>query len=135
MKNLFILFSLVLSIALYAEDKIPEKNKEETPNYQTVKPAIEGAIAALEAKDTEKFFKEFVSPKDIQSLKETEGAYEKATSEFMKGEKAGALLIALKKLKDMTPVYNKEKDVLVFKDEKMHALTFSRENGKWYIKN
>lgn len=135
MKHLLFLFSFLLTLSLYAEEKLPEKNNEETPNYQTVKPVIEGAIAALEAKDTNKFFKEFVSPKDLKSLKETEGAYEKATSEFMKGEKAGALLIALKKLKDMTPVYNKEKDVLVFKDEKMHALTFSREDGKWYIKN
>ena len=134
-KLMILLFLFCFSTLLYAEEKAPEKAKEETPNYQTISATIEGAIKAIEAKDTEKFFSEYVSPKDIKTLKEKEGAYEKATSGFMASEKAGALLLVLKKLKDITPVYNKEKDVLVFKEDKMSALTFSRENGKWYIKN
>ena len=108
---------------------------EETPTYLTVKSIVEGAISAIEAKDIDKLLNEFVSPQDLSKIKEKDSEYQEMKKTFMTSEKAGALVFQLKKLKDITPIYNKEKDTLEFKEEKMSAIKFSRENGKWYIKN
>lgn len=107
---------------------------EEIPSYKTVSAMVEGAVAAIEAKDADKFFDNYVSPKDISKIKE-QGQFDEAKKSFMGSEKAGALVLALKNLKDIVPVYNKEKDCLTFKDEKLGAIVLSREVGKWYIKN
>ena len=41
----------------------------------------------------------------------------------------------MQKLEKITPSKSKEKDLLTFKTEEIGTVSFSREDGKWYIKN
>jgi hypothetical protein len=117
---------LLFSVFIFAE--------EETPSYKTISSVVSGAITALESKDVDKLFKDYISPKDLKGVIE-KGELEKTKNEFKSSEILGALLFVLKKLEKITPTCSKEKDLLTFKTEEIGTVSFSREDGKWYIKN
>lgn len=126
MTKLCFFFLIFTSIALFSSEK--------TPNYQTIKPVADGAIAAIEAKDADKLFDNYVSPKDIKEVLKKENI-DGIKKEFMNSEKAAALLFVLKSLEKMDCTYDAKEDCLTFKGKDLADLKFSREAGKWYIKN